>query len=1013
MLNSRNLEARFGSSDALAASLADAASDYRFPTEPHDAVEQPPTARPSVALPGRMPVQVPVRVVLPSIRPITAETLAMLAPQDGEVPTSDLAKVRAELLRCSDPKVGLPWLRSGANMTILQLASGAVASLRHNGNPAARLVRRVQDELPRALPPVRLNRTQASAATAPERAGAWIAARVRSGAGIPVTTTGDVAYRRVETESGLSFISDLQNPTVRRKLENAARTSPGEAVDAVDEPSAADWSEWRQRTLAIIDWHVEHRVPFAPMADQPQRPDRDALAAEVGPDVPTLKWDWVVEKRLRGAVRVVGTATPDTGVPTAVTMGSLLEFGISRFRRMKADNATVDAGARVKKAALNWFMDAVGASLDDDARPHFGSALDPALERHAANRNQRALLRGWDEDLRLMTADRLGGLSVRQTLSSLMRERKMTPADVERETGIPAKRISAWRRGRLIVTAADHHELVLLERFFDLGAGSLTSMVRGRRRRRLRDEDRALAGIPAPARRHLGADAASCTEEELAERRRYVEDNILKQSSRFGAVMRLAAGQDRFAELPEDAPAWAEMAALRAFKCTPIQLDGERGQTRWSESSADMNLNAIERVLRFAHTPHGSGGLGQPTARLSIALLCNHRLVVSEMMARSHRLAAAALQGGVERGMILTSGDLQRAIICGTLFRPLTGYAWRHPELADLLVADDRAIPFLSGGTGRLAGLVPLGGSCEIMPSDMVRRAREDWQSFCTEVHRSYKQLMRDIANLMEPGRDPFEPIAPLIALDSPLSGLLRLVYAAEERMPDRSTSASLWRLAMRAQVAMRLGTITFLRSRNLRELTYRSDQTGELRYVDGAWHVVIPWRQFKNARSQSLFGPEGSKMDYHRVLPNLAGLYPMLAAYVDEVLPMMRSPFGDSSYLLPTRTAPHPNGHGMHRMIYDFTRMHCVWNPYTQTGMPGLKAFGIHALRDIGATTVLKDRSNPHRVREAADLLQTSPEMVLRRYAKLDVSRRLGMADDVLTAASDIATGRTPLWEL
>lgn len=297
------------------------------------------------------------------------------------------------------------------------------------------------------------------------------------------------------------------------------------------------------------------------------------------------------------------------------------------------------------------------------------------------------------------------------------------------------------------------------------------------------------------------------------------------------------------------------------------------------------------------------------------------------------------------------------------------------------------------------------------MPQSVLDRFREDWVSACAEVERIYRQLASDIARLVEAGRDPFEPIGALAALDVPMAGFYRLMYASEGRWPDVEVNPYHHHLAVRMSVLVRLASLLFLRSKNVRKMTYLPDGTGQLRYVDGFWEVVIPWRHFKNSRNNDLFGPYGSRQDYHRRLPDQNGLYELLRYYTSTGLPALRERFPGSPYLFPTRASPFPSQQSMTRRFHDWTIEHCVHDAGRGTGMPGLMLFGMHALRDLGATTVLKNTANPNRLQEAADLLQTSVDQVRYRYAKLGIVERLGRADPLLSTASDLALGGTPLW--
>jgi hypothetical protein len=79
-------------------------------------------------------------------------------------------------------------------------------------------------------------------------------------------------------------------------------------------------------------------------------------------------------------------------------------------------------------------------------------------------------------------------------------------------------------------------------------------------------------------------------------------------------------------------------------------------------------------------------------------------------------------------------------------------------------------------------------------------------------------------------------------------------------------------------------------------------------------------------------------------------------------------------------------------------TWIYLVYHEVTGTGIPGVEAFGPHAVRDIAATDILKNTGS---IEMAADALHDSTDVVRKHYARylpVDRMRRVNrwLADNL-----------------
>lgn len=887
---------------------------------------------------------------------------------------------------------------------------------KQRGGGVRELVARLAPVLPRAVAVSIPERKDSQSAALSSIARAYVRLCRERGFGPPVTPTGRRAWAAVHSESGLPLASVMRKSHIRQLIiEDTRDLPPGPVVD-VGSPLAAPEVVARFEWLgAAIARRIKERTPF------PERPGRrgyvdaaEFARQEDGDGVAGDPLDWHAPHVAALAVGAAKCGLRRAGTPVASrrTWGALRDFSTERHWAEKGHMKSAKAMLANLMGAMGAVMEMRGRTLEDDPLLDLGPQLEGWLATAGRSPNFRSLVRQLADRLRAMAGLDHSWRSFGQACSDLTAVSGLSEEEVASRIGVARTTFGLWRAGKVTPSGAMAGAVELLEDLYEVDRGRLLVLMRRVRRLPMADDAQTpeQAKLLARAARFMDpADEGAPLAERLAKAERILATR-LRQPSLFGARS-LAAKRRQPLPVPgPEAPYWGECEGIRAYRCAPVSLVGDRGgKARWSAATADLNLKRWQASMAMMHRPVSAGGLGVATANLSIILYANPYGYVDQKVAWERELAEAGAGTRADR-VIFTTSTVQGLISNAALFKPGTGWIARNPQLVDRMVALATPLRHIASDPR-----FEMAGADErarvAMPQSIVDRFREDWLGACGEVERIYRQLASDVAQMVETGRDPFEPIGVLAALDVPMAGFYRLMYESEGRWPDAETTPHQHHLAVRMSVLVRLASLLFLRSKNIRKMTYLPDQTGQLRYVDGFWEVVIPWREFKNSRNNDLFGPYGSRQDYRRRLPDQNRLYDLLRYYTSISLPALRSRFAGSPYLFPTRVSPFPCHQSMTKLFHRWTQEHCVHDAGRGTGMPGLMLFGLHALRDLGATTLLKDTSNPNRLQEAADLLQTSVEQVRYRYAKLGIVERLARADPLLSTASDLALGGTPLW--
>lgn len=305
-----------------------------------------------------------------------------------------------------------------------------------------------------------------------------------------------------------------------------------------------------------------------------------------------------------------------------------------------------------------------------------------------------------------------------------------------------------------------------------------------------------------------------------------------------------------------------------------------------------------------------------------------------------------------------------------SLLKPETGWLRQRPDIA--------------------FHLKPIPG---FIDDAFIERSKKEWNVVCDEASSYYKNLAKEIEDIAEQLRDPFEPILSILESSSPIAALRLFARNIFEDMPDPATAPLQAARHMRNYVMVRLFSATALRSRNIRELTYLEDNTGELRREAGKWVIVIHHMRFKNWQS-SFFGPKRKKSSYRKILLDVDDLYRCLDEYVEVYRPMLLRDRKSDILLVSNTLNTMFSGCALHNNYRRLTLLYLAYNPYLNRGIPGVKPHGPHAVRDIFATHVIKSTGS---YEMAAYVIQDSVNTVREHYARFMPKDKIHLVDEII----------------
>ena len=242
------------------------------------------------------------------------------------------------------------------------------------------------------------------------------------------------------------------------------------------------------------------------------------------------------------------------------------------------------------------------------------------------------------------------------------------------------------------------------------------------------------------------------------------------------------------------------------------------------------------------------------------------------------------------------------------------------------------------------------------------------WKDACQEAYTWAAEMKKNLlADGIEHSRDPMEPIKSVLELDDPLEAVADMTARMKSSRPTTGgTEEAIW---ARDLLLVKLMASNPLRAKNMKLLTYRADNTGNLyRRPDGSWFIRIDKRAFKNAK--------GAAKDREYDMPVNNVVWGDIERYLKAYRPMLPDADKVDYVFLSSSDEKHGGYVGawksLDRRISYLTRRY-LWD------CPGI---GAHAFRYIIGTAILKKA--PGAWDSAAAVLHDEVETVKAHYAHL-----------------------------
>jgi integrase len=237
------------------------------------------------------------------------------------------------------------------------------------------------------------------------------------------------------------------------------------------------------------------------------------------------------------------------------------------------------------------------------------------------------------------------------------------------------------------------------------------------------------------------------------------------------------------------------------------------------------------------------------------------------------------------------------------------------------------------------------------------------WPGICAKAFAAYRESVKRMQTVLEQSRNPWDPIKQFVALPVPIVPIVEGLREFERDirlMPEGSVARA---VAFRDLLLMRFLVSNPLRIQNFREMTYLSDNSGNLyRTADGKWRLRFDPSSFKNFAGAA----KGKQYDTE----------------VDESLaPLLDEWFADHKPLVD----PHDGSRvfmSVRRPKEAWDRPEAAVRAVTRRYVKGCTGLGPHSLRHLVATTFLK--LAPGQYQHVALLLHDELETVNKHYAHL-----------------------------
>lgn len=555
--------------------------------------------------------------------------------------------------------------------------------------------------------------------------------------------------------------------------------------------------------------------------------------------------------------------------------------------------------------------------------------------------------------------------------------------------------VMPWLRGLRYPSRSSFPLIERIEKVLDLPPKTLISRVARRGSKRFNSVDYPefvmLDGEPVPLRENhnllprlrplLPDDFNQRPMKDREEMCQWLITNLVGPTSKWGFLNRALASvpysMNSFPPVVERE--WAELASFKGDMLAPPGMKRNDTWSPYSVAAYRKDFGRIFGALALAKDAKDSRlrGLGLEPDAFTLSMFACPKILHWWIRWKGTRRREVHMheknlseEDARER---YTQYEAILIFMVGGLFQKDVGWLRQRPDL--------------------ISHLKPIPG---FIDSHFIERAKNDWDAVCDEAFSYYKNLGEGIEQICEQIRDPFEPILPILESDSPIAALRLFAQNILDDAPDPAIAPYRAAVMMRNYLIVRILGATALRSKNIRELTYRDDNSGQLRREGEEWVIEIPFTAFKNRRS-SFFGSRKKRENYRKVLADKDGLYERIKEYIKIHRFLLLGGVRSDIFLVSNSNRPLFTTTKFHRNYRVLTMRYLAHNPYLQRGIPGVKPHGPHAVRDIIATHVIKETGS---YELAAYAICDSVITVRVHYARFRPQEKCHLVDKIINAA-------------
>lgn len=537
---------------------------------------------------------------------------------------------------------------------------------------------------------------------------------------------------------------------------------------------------------------------------------------------------------------------------------------------------------------------------------HIDSLVDAGRDsRYIANR--KSLLAHWHSMVLELDREYAASSGIDTPFQKAIKELVASAPSQRRlakETGVPLATLKRWLAGTVPQKNA-LSKLRRLEAYFGATPGLLVELATNKA-----DQSPTTIGEPR----------------DIAYRQRISD----AQNSRF----RLCEFHDSFK---------AEWAALVEHKVETLTELERPTKGCWRATEHHSQIESSGLWYAFYN------GLYVPTAHINWGKICNFlgwltlencpsspKLAIDKVQTIGWLLSSRHLQSYVlwyvrRSGGKVHSGVTSFVLLVKMLTHPTTGYLTQSPHL-------ESALP----------------------PEANI----SNWAAGCTAAFEWSKKTLKQLAPQKKKSRDPFEPIKDVLEWAHPMDAIGDMTQRMKAARPTTGgLTEAIW---ARDLLLIKLLASNPLRAKNIKLLTYKSDNSGQLYQTKGgAWRIYITPEFMKNEN--------GAAKDTPYDMPVHESLWKDIERYLKRYRPLF--PNADNLkyvFLSSEERKQAASWENLNRRVFTLTKCH-LWH------CPGV---GPHAFRYIIGTTILKAQPGAWEV--AAQVLHDKEETVRAHYAHL-----------------------------